>query len=173
MLLVVTGVIAGVIINWIHDLRVSSNVAHQVEYSKPQETPPAEHGRMPAVTDPIKPPSSPRYDLTGEWLASYSGGLVRVNIEQSGTYLSAKLIRGWDAYIPKGQVAFWGTYDSNVFSAHQICSYAGFKNPFWVTATITVGDMGHFIEEDTGGQCGGGGFPLKWERKPLGAPDYP
>ena len=104
------------------------------------------------------------HDLSGEWQASFTTGtelqIEKVRIRQVGNNIVATKITG-DEYVPAGKVTIRGTYDSNPFSAEQVCADLGYKNPDWSKITITVLDANHFKAE---GGCSGN---VVWERTSL------
>jgi hypothetical protein len=114
----------------------------------------------PAPTSPTRPPAS-LVDLSGTWLATYTGGPLRASIQQIGTHVTATLLQGND-YVPAGKVTFDGTYDSARFRAKQVCAGRNYTNPQWATVEISVIDSNNMKEELAGSNCSG--FPVTWYR---------
>jgi Caspase domain len=101
-----------------------------------------------ATVEPVN-----RIDLTGEWLATYPEGPLRVQIQQSGGNVKATLITG-NSYVPAGKTTFSGKFTSNPFFVQQTCAQKAFTNPFYSKFKVTIIDNDHFRMDPTDSSCG-------------------
>jgi hypothetical protein len=118
-----------------------------------QTQPPAMPAAPVVPPQPPAPPLNPARMLDGNWMATYSGGPLRVKVGLDpmlrGRNYIATLIDG-NKDIPAGQIVWKGVPNPSVvglIDASQICAQEGFIHARWVEARIKVPTTGHFVEE--------------------------
>lgn len=127
----------------------SSCSSKSFQYAASESTP----VEMPYAPQAPPPPMNVARLLNGNWMATYPGGPVRVDIGLDpmlrGRNYVATMVDG-NKNIPPGEVVWKGTLDQNVpgiVKADQICAEHGFQGARWVKARIVVSDASNFREE--------------------------